>query len=350
MSVFKRGKYWVVQFNYNRKTYTKSSRSTRKRDALELERQMRQQLVEKQVLGHREHIRLFQACDELLATSKESGAYSSLVTATNRIKAYFDDVVLDEMTNRDLLRWVEFERKRGIKDITIRLWAWQFNKICRNAKRLGYYTPEYEWGEWHVKDKPIRYLTEAEEHKILRELDPSGISDANHKRSRQAARDIFIVMIDAGFRINEASTLKWADIDFDTGVIYLYRSKVSNEDFIPMTKRLRITLENRRKSVDGEYVFPGRFGGHKTIRNNRALEAAFDRAGLADISSHNLRKTFATRLLSRGAAITDVQHLLGHSSVKTTERAYAAFVRNERFKQTIDLLDEPTKPELTVVK
>jgi integrase/recombinase XerC len=116
-----------------------------------------------------------------------------------------------------------------------------------------------------------------------------------------------------------------------------------------MTQRLRITMENRRKAVDGNYVFPGRFGGHKSIKNNRALEAAFKRAGL-EVSSHNLRKTFATRLLSRGAAITDVQHLLGHSSVKTTERAYAAFVRNERFKQTIDLLDEPKKTELTVVK
>ena len=107
---------------------------------------------------------------------------------------------------------------------------------------------------------------------------------------------------------------------------------------------------NRRKAVDSEYVFPGRFGGHKTIQNNRALESAFRRAGLDDISSHNLRKTFATRLLSRGAAITDVQHLLGHVSVKTTEKAYAAFVKNERFKQTIDLLDEPVTPRLKVVK
>jgi site-specific recombinase XerD len=49
-----------------------------------------------------------------------------------------------------------------------------------------------------------------------------------------------------------------------------------------------------------------------------------------------MRKTFATRLSSRGAAITDVQHLLGHASVKTTERACAAFVKNEPFKQRID--------------
>ena len=176
------------------------------------------------------------------------------------------------------------------------------------------------------------------------------VKDPKHKIGRQAARDIFILMIDAGFRINVASVLKWSDVDFENGVIYLYRSKVSNDDFIPMTKRLRMALLNRRKMLDGEYVFPGRFGVHKTIHNNRALEAAFRRARLDDVSSHNLRKTFATRLLSRGAAITDVQHLLGHTSVKTTEKAYAAFVKNERFKQTIDLLDKPVQPRLKVVK
>jgi integrase len=79
------------------------------------------------------------------------------------------------------------------------------------------------------------------------------------------------------------------------------------------------------------------------------LKAAFRRAGVTDVPSHNLRKTFATRLLSRDAAITDVQHLLGHASVRTTEKAYAAFVKNERFKQTIDLLDKSVLPKLTVV-
>ncbi len=47
--------------------------------------------------------------------------------------------------------------------------------------------------------------------------------------------------------------LKWSDVDFDNGVIHLYRSKVSNEDSIPMTRRLRVTLESRRKAVGPEY-------------------------------------------------------------------------------------------------
>jgi hypothetical protein len=45
------------------------------------------------------------------------------------------------------------------------------------------------------------------------------------------------------------------------------------------------------------------------------------------VPPHDLRKTFATSLLSRGAAITDVQHLLGHASVKATETAYARVVK-----------------------
>jgi len=48
--------------------------------------------------------------------------------------------------------------------------------------------------------------------------------------------------------------------------------------------------------------------------------------------------------------ITDVQHLLGHASVKTTEKAYAAFVKDERFKQTIDLLDKPVLPKLKIAR
>jgi integrase len=343
MGVFKRGKYWHVKFRFNKRTYTKSSRSILKREALDLERQMRQKLIDTQILGRREHITLYAACDALLSISKDSGAYGTLVTATKRFKDYFCDIHLDNIPNRDLCCWVEHERQRDIQDVTIRLWSMQFNKICRHAKRLGYYTPVYEWPEWHIKDKPIRYLTDDEELRILHELDTSYVKDPRLKRTRQAASDIFILMTDAGFRIGEASTLRWSNVDFDNGVIYLYRSKVSNDDYIPMTKRLLHTLQNRRKNIVGEYVFPGSYGGHSSVNKNRALTAAFRRAGLTDISPHCLRRTFATRLLSRGAAITDVQHLLGHASVTTTEKAYAAFVRNERFMKTIELLDQPNQ-------
>ncbi len=48
--------------------------------------------------------------------------------------------------------------------------------------------------------------------------------------------------------------------------------------------------------------------------------------------------------------LTNVQHLLGHASVKITEKAYAAFVKNGRFKQAIDLLYQPVVTSLKLVR
>ena len=47
---------------------------------------------------------------------------------------------------------------------------------------------------------------------------------AARKTGIRAARGEIIVMIDAGFPINEVSMLKWSEVDFEDGVIYLYRS------------------------------------------------------------------------------------------------------------------------------
>ena len=42
------------------------------------------------------------------------------------------------------------------------------------------------------------------------------------------------------------------------------------------------------------------------------------RAGLEDISTHDLRRTFATRLLAKNVDISTVKDMLGHSSITTT--------------------------------
>ena len=93
----------------------------------------------------------------------------------------------------------------------------------------------------------------------------------------------------------------------------------------------------------------GIYRGYCMLQRQILTELVFG-GGEVCTYSLNLRNTFATRLLSSGAGITDVQHLLDHASVKTTEKAYAAFGKNERFRQTIDLLDKLVVPRLRIVR
>jgi len=87
-----------------------------------------------------------------------------------------------------------------------------------------------------------------------------------------------------------------------------------------------------------EYVFTNPGTGKGYVEVGKAFRSACRRAGIKGVRFHDLRHTFASRLLARGADIITVRDLLGHSSVKLTERYTHS--GGEQKRRAVDLLVE----------
>src|SRR5207244_13509809 len=94
---------------------------------------------------------------------------------------------------------------------------------------------------------------------------------------------------------------------------------------VPLNATARGTLEKLSKAREPEnpYVFPHKLGknaGEPVHDVKNGFHAALELAGIEDFTWHDLRHTFASWLMMRGASLRSVAELLGHQSLKMTMR------------------------------
>ena len=155
-------------------------------------------------------------------------------------------------------------------------------------------------------------------------------------------RPVVLALIYTGARKGEILRLRWRDLCFESMTISLYRPKVSNFSRIPLHPALADELKTIRAgrggALDTDHIFLSRYGrAFKTFKT--AWDAAVERAGLAGrgATPHSLRHSFACHFLENGAAVTDLQAVLGHSSLATTQ-IYASMV-DRRTRASLEALD-----------
>lgn len=141
----------------------------------------------------------------------------------------------------------------------------------------------------------------------------------------------------AGMRLTEARTLTWHSIE--EGWIRL-RGKKGKERMLPIHPQLADALERwRAVSPDQHWLFGSRRRfGHPLSANAIYLRvhAVAEAAGANGWAPHQLRHTWATRLMETGADIRTIQEGLGHSSLTTTARYLK--VRPARLKEAVEQL------------
>jgi integrase len=99
-----------------------------------------------------------------------------------------------------------------------------------------------------------------------------------------------------------------------------------------------VQLTALRNSTNPIHVFTNPKTGKPFTKIQKSFERARTLAGIEDVRFHDLRHTFASRLIARGVDIIKVKDFLGHTSVKATEQ-YTHSSREER-KRAIELLCE----------
>jgi integrase len=120
-------------------------------------------------------------------------------------------------------------------------------------------------------------------------------------------------------RRGELLSLKWEQIR--NGFIYLTETKGGNARQIPINDRLAEVFREVRRGdhLKSPYVFCD-LKGRRFYAVKRSFASACRRAGIEDFRFHDLRHTFASRLVMRGASLKAVQELLGHADMKMTMR------------------------------
>ena len=134
-------------------------------------------------------------------------------------------------------------------------------------------------------------------------------------------RAVLMTCYAAGLRVSEAVRLKPTDIDSSRMVLYVRQGKRRKDRLVPLSKTLLELLRVYWKIVrPREWLFPGRYGRHLSIRvaQHACLRARRVSKIKHPVTVHTLRHSFATHLMEAGTNLRTLQLLLGHGSLRTT--------------------------------
>jgi integrase len=186
-----------------------------------------------------------------------------------------------------------------------------------------------------IEEPPTMPLTADEYTRLL-----DAIYGTIEGKDRQAQVHALIQLMRwSGLAIRDALTLKRGELQHDkTKKLYRVvtaRQKTGTHVSVPIPEEVAqelLTVLNGNP----EYVFWSGKGEEESITKNWAkyyIAPLFETAKIPNdghMMSHRLRDTFAVDLLEKGVPLEEVSKLLGHESIKTTERHYAKWVKGRQ--------------------
>ena len=171
------------------------------------------------------------------------------------------------------------------------------------------------------------------------------------ERAKKRARALLLVLLYTGFRISDAATLHRAAIDTKTSYLTVRTMKTGVLQRIKLADEVIRALDALPRESPEYFFWNGRSELKSVINSLQRTVSRIGRIAKVHAHPHRFRDTFACRLLENGAELRTVQILLGHTSIRTTEKHYAPFVASHQAlldsaTATLDFTPKPARPIL----
>jgi len=256
------------------------------------------------VKGRRDGITLGAAIEVTLAsrwvhTRNSKGAYANAKASLS----HFGDVPLSSLRGESVASLRASLVARGLSCATVNRHLAALRTVIGECYKQEL-TPLPPCAFQLLKEPKGRlvWLTQEEEARLLRACGETDLSA------------LVEILLDTGGRIEEVISLTPRCVDLTTGMVSFWQTKSGVPRSVPMTRRVRATLEGAIN--DGEEYFP--YGYHYY---RKAFVAAVKLADLPRaVTFHTLRHTCASRLVQRGIPLYTVSKWLGHASITVTQR------------------------------
>lgn len=217
-------------------------------------------------------------------------------------------------------------QSRNLSGATINRKLAALSKMMRFAFTRGWLTRLPTIERKKESEHRIRWLSRDEEAAVLKWF-------AN--RGQSAMEQFVTFLVDTGLRLSEGLNVRWEDVREGKVSVWGTGSKNAASRTVPLSKRVQAMLAERKKTVEGDMVWPD-------LSVNRVQwfwDQARDYLGKTDDAQfvvHALRHTFCSRLVQAGVSIQTVQKLAGHKNVTVTMRY--AHLNDQNLNAAIELL------------